>query len=53
MKTLADIKSVLSEEKKSLYQKYPIKSLAVFGSYARNEQTAQSDLGILVEFSEK
>jgi hypothetical protein len=38
------------DHKKSLFQKYPIKELAIFGSYARNEQSAISDLDLLVEF---
>ena len=53
MKTLAEIKSILGNKKKSLYRRYSIKSLAVFGSYARNEQTDESDLDLLVEFNEK
>lgn len=39
--------------KPRLFQKYPIKSLAVFGSYSRNEQNESSDLDILVEFSDR
>jgi len=38
------------DHKKSLFQKYPIKELAIFGSYARNEQCPTSDLDLLVEF---
>ena len=38
------------EQKKSLFQKYPIKELAIFGSYAREEQSPKSDLDVLVEF---
>lgn len=53
MKTLAEIKSILGNKKKSLYRRYPIKSLAVFGSYARNEQCSDSDLDMLVEFNGK
>ncbi|MEQ9301718.1 MAG: nucleotidyltransferase family protein [Cyclobacteriaceae bacterium] len=53
MKSLAEIKSTLSEKKDSLYERYRIKSLAVFGSYARNEQGDDSDLDLLVEFNGK
>ncbi|MEQ8711804.1 MAG: nucleotidyltransferase family protein [Cyclobacteriaceae bacterium] len=53
MKSLAEIKSTLSLKKNSLYERYPIKSLAVFGSYARNEQCSDSDLDMLVEFNGK
>ncbi len=35
-----------------LQREYAVKSLAVFGSYARNEQRLSSDLDLLVEFSE-
>ena len=33
-------------------KKYGIKSLAIFGSYARGEEREGSDIDILVEFSE-
>lgn len=51
MTTLQEIKHILGREKASLFQKYPIKSLGVFGSFARNEQTPLSDIDILVEFN--
>jgi hypothetical protein len=35
-----------------LEDRFKVKSLAVFGSYVRGEQTDSSDLDILVEFSE-
>lgn len=53
MKTLQEIKAALSGQKKQLYAKYPIKSLAIFGSYARNEQVDNSDVDIMVEFKDK
>jgi len=33
-----------------LKSQYHIKEMSVFGSYVRNEQNAQSDIDILVEF---
>jgi predicted nucleotidyltransferase len=36
-----------------LFSEYPIKSLAIFGSFVRKEQNESSDLDLLVEFSEK
>lgn len=33
-----------------LRERYAVRSLAVFGSYARGEQTPQSDLDVLVTF---
>ncbi len=32
-------------------QKYPIQSLALFGSYSRNEATEESDIDLLITFS--
>lgn len=53
MKTLSEIKSTLSEKRATLFKKYPIKTLAIFGSFARNEQDENSDLDLMVEFNEK
>ena len=53
MRTLQDIESTLKNHKLLLLEKYPIKSLAIFGSYARNEQTTQSDLDLVIEFNDK
>ena len=53
MRTLTEIKSLILHNKPYLYSKYPIESLAIFGSYARNEQNATSDIDVLVEFNGK
>ncbi|MFB6318750.1 nucleotidyltransferase family protein [Saccharicrinis sp. FJH54] len=53
MRTLNEIEKVLSNHKTRLLRDYPIKSLAIFGSYARKEQNDDSDLDILVEFSDR
>jgi hypothetical protein len=53
MKTLQEIKSTLSSHKNRLFNDYPIKSIAIFGSYSRKEQNETSDLDILVEFSDR
>jgi predicted nucleotidyltransferase len=52
METIHEIKNILSSHKTRLFHDYPIKSMAIFGSYARKEQKDTSDLDILVEFSE-
>ncbi|AAB98108.1 TPA: nucleotidyltransferase family protein [Methanocaldococcus jannaschii] len=52
MKTISEIKDILRKHKKILKEKYKVKSIAIFGSYARNEQTEKSDIDILVEFYE-
>ena len=53
MKSLQDIKSTLESNKHHLFGKYPIKSMAIFGSFSRNDQNNDSDLDILVEFNGK
>ena len=50
MNSLDDIKSVLSQHKDELLKRYPIKKLAIFGSFAGNKQRDDSDIDILVEF---
>ena len=50
MKSKKEIVDTLQQHKTSLLQKYPIASIAIFGSYARNTQTEKSDVDVLVEF---
>ena len=50
MQTLRQIKSVLAQHKSELAQKYHLSQLGIFGSYARKDKTAQSDIDLLVEF---
>jgi predicted nucleotidyltransferase len=45
-----EVKEKLAKLKVQLKNRYPISSLALFGSYARDEQTEQSDIDIMVEF---
>ena len=52
MKTLAEIKQWLIQHKLFLQEQYQVKELGIFGSYIRQEQTATSDVDLLVEFSE-
>jgi len=49
--TKEEIKRILSRNKETL-KKYRVKSLALFGSYVRNEQREDSDIDLLVEFEE-
>ncbi|TXC78695.1 nucleotidyltransferase family protein [Luteibaculum oceani] len=53
MKSLEEIKSQLAQLKTELSKKYPIASMAIFGSVARSEATENSDIDILVEFDGK
>ena len=50
MGTLADILSVLRRERARLFAKYGLKSMAVFGSAARDDFRPDSDVDIMVEF---
>ena len=48
----SQILQYLSTNKQSISQKYNLKRLGIFGSYARGEQTPDSDLDLLVEFED-
>jgi len=45
-----EIVSVLQEHKIEFRTKFAVKSLALFGSVARNEQNKDSDVDLLVDF---
>lgn len=46
------ILDTLARNKESLYSKYSIRSLAIFGSTARGDDSEESDVDIMVEFSD-
>ena len=46
-----DILASLKNLKQEVAQEYSVKTIGVFGSVARDEQTVQSDIDLLVEFS--
>lgn len=48
MRTLAQIRQTLQQHQSNLQRKYGVEQLAIFGSYAREEQTESSDIDILV-----
>ncbi|QQP91209.1 nucleotidyltransferase family protein [Skermanella sp. TT6] len=52
MRTLEDILTELRSLQPTLRRHYPIRSMGVFGSYARGEQREGSDLDLLVELGE-
>jgi predicted nucleotidyltransferase len=52
MKTLSEIKEILRKHKKELKERYKVKSIAIFGSYARGEQKETSDIDILIDYYE-
>jgi len=49
--TKEEVKQILSGNKEIL-KKYKVKSIALFGSYVRNEQRQDSDVDLLVELEE-
>ena len=49
---LNSVTGMLRHQLPSLAQKYHVKSLGVFGSYVRRQQSPQSDLDLLVVFDE-
>ena len=51
--TLTEVLFTLQRNKARLQSQYAIYGLAVFGSYARGEQTPDSDIDILVELGKK
>jgi predicted nucleotidyltransferase len=50
VRNLEEIQWVLREHLPDLRARYGVRSLALFGSYVRGEQEAESDLDILVEY---
>lgn len=51
MKTIEEIKKILSTHKEELRKEYNTSELGIFGSYSRGEQKKTSDIDILVDFS--
>lgn len=51
MKTRTEVLEVLRSLKAELRERYHVESIALFGSYAREEQGEGSDIDVLVEFS--
>jgi len=49
---LSEIKEKLHQELPFLSKRYKVKSLGVFGSFVRHEQSVDSDMDILVAFKE-
>ena len=49
---LKEIKKVIDQQAEVLTKKYKVKSIGVFGSVARGDNTKKSDVDVLVEFSE-
>jgi len=43
-----NVLQILKDHKQELMEKYPIKSLALFGSYSRGDYNDKSDIDIMV-----
>jgi predicted nucleotidyltransferase len=50
LKTITEIRTLLSGHKNEIVEKYGVKEIGIFGSYLREEQKETSDIDILVEF---
>lgn len=49
MKSLEEIRKILSEHKEEIRERYGVVITGIFGSYSRGEQKESSDVDILVE----
>lgn len=52
MNTFEETKRRINGQKSFLEENFKVKSISVFGSYLRGEQSEESDIDILVEFYE-
>lgn len=52
MKKIQETKKKLAALKPTLKEKFKVERIGLFGSYVKGEQKEESDLDILVEFSE-
>lgn len=50
MKSREEILRILKQELPYLKEKFKVKTIGIFGSYVRGEQTKRSDIDMLVEF---
>ena len=48
--TTDELRARLAEALPALRARHPIRTIGVFGSWARGEQTPQSDVDLLIEF---
>lgn len=52
MKKISEIKKYIAENRPFIADKFKVKKIGIFGSYATNQAAAGSDLDILIEFYE-
>jgi uncharacterized protein len=53
MNNKTTIIAILRKEKPRLFAQYPIVGIALFGSYARDEQSPASDIDLLIDVNGK
>jgi len=53
MRTLEEVKTELEGLKPTLKRRFKVETIDIFGSYARNQATEQSDIDLLVTYSTK
>ena len=46
-----EILDILKQKKPEIFSKYPLQSMAIFGSYSRGDYNENSDIDILVELN--
>ena len=49
--TIDEIKKILQENKDYFKERYFVEKFLLFGSYAKNQQTSDSDIDLLVSFT--
>ncbi|NVM01169.1 MAG: nucleotidyltransferase domain-containing protein [Candidatus Helarchaeota archaeon] len=49
MKSLTEIKKIINNIKPILKKEFNVENIFIFGSYARGDQTEESDLDLIVE----
>lgn len=49
---LTEIQEILRKHKTMLKEKFKVEKIGVFGSYVQGEQSPESDIDLLVQFSE-
>jgi uncharacterized protein len=52
MKNIDGIRKIINLHRSELEEKYKVKNIAIFGSFTRGEQTEESDIDIIVDFTE-
>lgn len=50
MKTIDEVREIITDRKHDLKDHFKVKEIGVFGSYVRGQQKETSDIDLLVEF---